>query len=104
MGQVYVAQDQNLRRKVAVKVLRGHASMDAKFLEGFQARMLALAQFEHPYAVRVYEAAYDDNVGPCIVMELVRGMNLAELVKKNRGRINPARLARLLDQLCEVLQ
>jgi serine/threonine-protein kinase len=37
-------------------------------------------------------------------MEYIRGVPLDELVRKNKGRLSPGRVARLLRQLCEVLQ
>src|SRR5579875_1510832 len=41
--------------------------------------------------------------GPCIVMEYIRGSTLDEVLQHN-GRLTPARVGRLLYQLCEVLQ
>src|SRR5205085_4142838 len=44
-----------------------------------------------------------DPQGPCIIMEYIRGVTLDTLLHRN-GRLNPARVSRLLGQLCEALQ
>lgn len=103
-GRVFLCRDHNLARPVVVKVLHSHIANQPMFRERFDAEALQMAQFEHPHAVRVYDVGWDSLEGPCIVMEYVRGPTFAELLKKNRGHINPARLYRLLAQLSEVLQ
>src|SRR5216684_3835552 len=62
-----------------------------------------MARFQHPYAVTLYDASLNDPQGPCIIMEYIRGVSLDALLAKN-GRLSPARVGRLLGQLCEVLQ
>src|SRR6185369_12868811 len=76
---------------------------DSKFRERFQRETLLMARFQHPYAVTLYDASLDDPLGPCIIMEYVKGVNLDKLLGKN-GRFTPARVGRLLGQLCEALQ
>lgn len=104
MGRVYLTRDYNLARQVVVKVLHPQIAAEPFFRRRFEAEIRIIAQFEHPYAVRVYDSGTDSVEGPCIIMEFVRGMTLAELLKKNRGRLSAARFYRLLVQLCEVLQ
>jgi serine/threonine-protein kinase len=103
MGRVFLATDRQLSRPVVVKVLHARIAADESFRERFEEEARLTAQFEHPHAVRVYDFGQDPTHGPCIVMEFVRGVTLAELLKKNRGRLNPARFYRLLSQLCDVL-
>ncbi|HEY1379774.1 MAG TPA: serine/threonine-protein kinase, partial [Gemmataceae bacterium] len=74
-----------------------------KFRERFQREMLLMARFQHPYVVALFDASLSDPNGPCIIMEYIRGVNLDSLLTKN-GRFTPARVGRLLSQLCEVLQ
>src|SRR5205814_2647444 len=61
-----------------------------------------MGKFQHPYAVTLYDFSLDDPQGPCIIMEYVRGVNLDALLERN-GRFTPARVGRLLGQLCEAL-
>jgi serine/threonine-protein kinase len=86
-----------------VKVMHDHIATDAKFCERFQRETLLMARFQHPYAVTLYDASLNDPQGPCIIMEYIRGVTLDLLIHRN-GRLGAPRVARLLGQLCEVLQ
>src|SRR5438552_3452996 len=103
MGRVYLARQLDLGRQVVVKVMHDHVASDPLFCERFQRETLLMAHFQHPYAVTLYDASLDDPQGPCIVMEYIRGITLDTLLQRN-GRLAPARVGRLLGQLCEVLQ
>lgn len=102
MGRVYLAKQTDLGRQVVVKVMHEHVAADQKFRERFQREMLLMARFQHPYVVTLYDASLGDSHGPCIVMEYVRGVSLDTLTHRN-GRLSPARVARILSQLCEAL-
>jgi serine/threonine-protein kinase len=101
MGKVYLARQLDLGRQVVIKVMHDHVATEPKFRERFQRETLLMARFAHPYAVTLHDASLTD--GPCIVMEYIRGINLETLLQKNT-RLTPARLGRLIGQLCEVLQ
>jgi serine/threonine protein kinase len=103
MGRVYLARQLDLGRQVVVKVMHDHIAADPKFRERFTRETLLMARFQHPYAVTLYDASLNDPQGPCIVMEYIRGVTLDTLLQAN-GRLTPARVGRLLYQLCEVLQ
>ena len=101
MGKVYLARQLDLGRQVVIKIMHDHVASEPKFRDRFQRETLLMARFAHPYAVTLYDASLTD--GPCIVMEYIRGINLESLLQKN-GRFTPARVGRLVSQLCEVLQ
>ena len=103
MGRVYLARQADLGRQVVVKVMHDHIAADPKFRERFQRETLLMARFQHPYVVTLYDASLSDPQGPCIVMEYIRGITLDTLLMRN-SRLNPARVGRLLGQLCEALQ
>lgn len=103
MGKVFLAKQIDLGRQVVVKVMHEHVAEDTKFRDRFQRETLLMARFQHPNAVTLYDASLTDVLGPCIVMEYVRGENLEALLKKN-GKLSPGRVARVLTQLCDVLQ
>jgi serine/threonine-protein kinase len=103
MGRVYLARQLDLGRQVVVKVMHDHLIHDPQFNERFQGETLLMARFQHPYAVTLYDASLNDPEGPCIVMEYLHGVTVDTLLKNN-GRLSPARVGRLLGQLCEVLQ
>jgi eukaryotic-like serine/threonine-protein kinase len=53
--------------------------------------------------VTLYDASLSDPLGPCIVMEYVKGVNLETMLAKN-GRMSAPRVGRIMGELCEVLQ
>ena len=73
MGVVYVAeQEQPLRRKVALKVIK--PGMDSKAVLGrFDAERNALALMNHPNISKVLDAGTTAEGRPYFVMELVKG-------------------------------
>jgi serine/threonine-protein kinase len=103
MGKVYLARQLDLGRQVVVKVMHDHVAADPKFRDRFRRETVLMARFQHPNAVTLYDASLNDPNGPCIVMEYVKGENLEKLLQKN-GRLAPARAARVVHQLCDVLQ
>jgi serine/threonine protein kinase len=91
-----------LNRDVVVKVMHEHVASETRFQERFQQEMLAMAQFQHPYAVTLYDAHLETEEGPAIIMEYVKGKTLDIVLKENK-HFTAQRASRLLTQLCEVL-
>jgi serine/threonine-protein kinase len=102
MGRVYLAHQIDLGRQVVVKVMHEHVAADPKFRERFMRETMAMARFQHPFAVTLYDASDDGPEGPCIIMEYIKGVTLDALLHLE-GRLAAARVARLLRQLCEAL-
>ncbi len=103
MGRVYLARQHDLGRDVVVKVMHDHIASDAKFRDRFRRETELMARFEHPGAVRLYDASLTDPLGPCIVMEYVKGVNLEGMLGRN-GRMSAPRVGRIIGEMCEVLQ
>jgi serine/threonine-protein kinase len=104
MGRVFLARQVDLPdRQVVVKVMHDHIAADVKFRERFRTEIQHMGKFQHPNAVTLYDFSLDDPGGPCIVMEYVRGVGLDILLQRNMW-FTPARVGRLLGQLCEALQ
>jgi serine/threonine-protein kinase len=94
MATVYLAQDEELERPVAVKVLARHLADDDDFRARFQREARLAGRLSHPNVVGVYDAG-----DTYIVMEYVPGTSLAEA-----GRLPPARVVSLGVQACAGLQ
>lgn len=103
MGRVYLARQIDLNRQVVVKVMHEEVAVDEKFRLRFERETRLMAKIQHPYIVSLYDASLHDPLGPCIVMEYVRGVNLEALLGKNK-RFTAPRVGRILGQLCEALQ
>src|SRR5947209_19392973 len=80
MGRVYLARQLDAGREVVVKVMHEHIATDAKFRDRFRRETELMARFDHPGVVRMYESSLSDPLGPCIVMEYVKGVNLEALL------------------------
>src|SRR5205807_790007 len=104
MGKVFLARQLDLDRQVVVKVRHDHIAADPEFCDRFKRETLLMAKFHHPYAVTLFDASLNDPQGPCIVMEYIKGVPLEDLLQTNKGRMNPARVGRMLGQIFEVLQ
>jgi serine/threonine protein kinase len=80
MADVYIAKDERLSRKVAIKVLRSDLARDPSFVARFRKEALAAAGLNHPGIVAVYDSG--EKPEPYIVMELIPGHTLRELIHR----------------------
>jgi aminoglycoside phosphotransferase (APT) family kinase protein len=79
MGEVFVAHDTKLDRKVALKVLPALLSTDADRRERFTREARAVAALSHPNIVTLYSV--EESTGThFLTMELVEGRTLADLI------------------------
>jgi serine/threonine-protein kinase len=101
MAEVFVATDLQLRRGVAVKRLPSSAMEDVTAQARFAREARALARVNDPHVVTVFDIVVDDG-RPFLVMELVDGMTLSELIRRE-GRIDPARLVSIAEDICSGL-
>src|SRR3954470_17051228 len=81
MATVYLAEDERLGRKVAVKRL--HADSPEDSAQRFEREAKVGASLSHPNLVTVFDTVADDE-GVLIVTEYVAGENLAELMARER--------------------
>jgi formylglycine-generating enzyme required for sulfatase activity len=80
MSAVYRAQDSNLRRTVAVKLIHAHLSHDPEFLRRFEAEASGIAQWRHPNIVQVFDFNHDEDTY-YMVMEFLPGESLQQRLK-----------------------
>jgi serine/threonine protein kinase len=102
MATVELAEDTELRRKVAVKRPFASLAADAVFQERFFREARMAAALSHPNLVAVYDVGEEDGL-PYIVMEYVDGETLAELTARS-GPMQPDEAVELLLQVCAGLE
>jgi serine/threonine-protein kinase len=100
MGEVYLAHDLRLNRKVALKVLAADRAEDLAFRERFLAESELAASIDHPNIVPIYEAS---EVGGSlfIAMRYVEGTDLKHVLRE--GTPSPEQTIALLAQVAEAL-
>lgn len=93
MGNVYAAYDPELRREVALKVLRGGLRTSGDASRRLLREARAIARLTHPNVVTVYDAGTDRGV-LFIAMELVAGRTVSHWLRKPRSRPDILRVFR----------
>lgn len=81
MGVVYEAEQQALRRRVALKVLPFASILDPRRLARFKLEAQAAAALSHPHIVPVYGVGCDRGVH-YYAMQLIRGRTLADVISQ----------------------
>ncbi|HEY7329585.1 MAG TPA: protein kinase [Gemmataceae bacterium] len=81
MGQVYLAEQISLKRKVALKILRPETATDPASLQRFKAEATAVAQATHANIVQVYAIGEAGGIS-YMALEYVEGRNLREYLQK----------------------
>ena len=82
MATVYKAQDQILKRYVAVKVLRDEFTTDEEFIRRFNTEAQSAASLTHPNIVSIYDVGNEGNIY-YIVMELIQGKTLKQIIDED---------------------
>ena len=90
MGEVYLAEDTRLNRKVALKFLPEHLVEDKDHLRRFEQEARAVAALSHPNVCTIHEVIETAEHSHCIVMEYVDGITLRERISKGRMNVNEA--------------
>jgi serine/threonine protein kinase/tetratricopeptide (TPR) repeat protein len=85
MGQVYLAQDITLKRKVAIKILGAALTNDARGLRRFEQEARAASALNHPNILTIYEFGHVDGL-QFIASEYVEGPTLRQ--KLSGGRLD----------------
>ena len=100
MGEVFLAWDDRLERRVAVKRIRYETGLPPRLRERFRREARAAARLNHPAIAQVHDLV-EDGSGDAIVFEYVEGVTLAERLAG--GALGAATAVRLGRQIAEGL-
>jgi serine/threonine-protein kinase len=99
MADVVCAEDLQLGRKVAIKLLHRRFAQDEEFVERFRREASSAAGLQHPHVVAVYDrGAWDDTY--YIAMEYLEGRTLKKLVQEEA----PLSAPRAIDLTIQILR
>ena len=99
MGRVYRAQQSALGRTVAVKIIHPHLLSDENSALRFMTEARAASQLNHPNSVSVFDFGRTEDGQPYLVMEFLRGKDLARVAYEE----GPLPFGRIVDVLRQVL-
>jgi tetratricopeptide (TPR) repeat protein/tRNA A-37 threonylcarbamoyl transferase component Bud32 len=100
MGEVYLAEDTILQRKVAIKFLPPDLQDDLKSRERFLREALSAAALDHPFICKIYETG-EINDKAYIIMEFLQGKNLRE--QMNEDALPLKETLRIILEIAEAL-
>ncbi|HIL95145.1 MAG TPA: hypothetical protein EYG51_04420, partial [Pseudomonadales bacterium] len=100
MGEVILATDTRLGRKVAIKRILGNAARSKTAVARFLTEAKSMAELSHPNIVQIYDYGRATD-GPFLIMECIQGGSLLEKCKA--GPIELDEAVNIFGQLCDGL-
>ena len=103
MGAVYKAEQPDMNRFVAIKVLHPKYVSRPDLVARFRREARAMSHLSHPNTARVFLYGQLEDGSCYIVMEYLEGLNIAQLVRAE-GPMEPRRAINLMMQVCGALE
>lgn len=100
MGTVYLAQHEQLGRKVAIKALNPSLLKHEQIRQRFKNEAAMLADLQHPNIVMLYDY-FENEHGQFLIMEYVDGLPLDEHLKKVSGPIPEDKAVEIFAQVLD---
>src|SRR5271154_414033 len=101
MGAVYKANDLELDRIVAVKVIRPELGAQPEILQRFKQELILARQITHRNVIRIFDLSEANGI-KFITMEFIEGQDLRSLITE-KGRVSFDEAVRIIEQVCLAL-
>ena len=101
MGKVFLAEDPNLQRSVALKVMKPALAKNTSARQRFLREARLAASIEHDNIVHIYQVGEDRGV-PFLAMQLLKGASLEDLLRRS-GRMKIKQVLRIGAQIADGL-
>lgn len=88
MGEVYLAEDTRLHRKIAIKLLNNELCENDSLQHHLKREARAASALNHPNIVTIYEISELNGTRCFIAMEFVEGSNVRQLIKKRKLKLD----------------
>tara|TARA_B100001750_G_scaffold152915_2_gene122593 strand:- start:239 stop:1393 length:1155 start_codon:yes stop_codon:yes gene_type:complete len=102
MGAVYKAEQPQMNRHVAIKILHSRYLSRKDLVSRFRREARAMSHLSHPNTARVFMYGQLEDGACYFVMEYLEGRNLAQLVRRD-GPMDPKRAMHVMAQVCGAL-
>lgn len=103
MGAVYKAEQPDMNRFVAIKILHPKYVSRPDLVSRFRREARAMSHLSHPNTARVYMYGQLEDGACYIVMEYLEGKNLAQMTRAE-GMLPAARAVNIMVQVCGALE
>src|SRR5256884_2102545 len=100
MGEVYLAEDLRLHRKVALKILPAEVAADRDRMRRFEQEATAAAALNHPHIAHIYEIGESEGIH-FIAIEHIDGDTLRDRIHRDKAPLQ--KLLKYLTQVAEGL-
>ncbi len=89
MADVYLAEDVDLQRKIALKLMLETLAADTQFVRRFRREARAVARLDHPNIVQIYTVGQTPTQQPYIAMQFIEGGSLRDKLQQlaERGKL-----------------
>ena len=102
MGQVFAAENPDIGRRVAIKVLSRELSNSAPLRKRFTTEARSVTRIDHPDIIEIYDFGRTADGQLYYVMELLDGQEL-RAVMADQGAFSPRQVLPILEPLCAAL-
>jgi serine/threonine protein kinase len=107
MGEVWLAEDAQLRRQVAVKVLPSVFASDRSYLQDFEREAQSAAALEHPHILPIHDFGEQrtngDEVVTYLIVPYIEGGSLLDRLRLAKGPFSSAEALSYLRQAAEAI-
>jgi PAS domain S-box-containing protein len=104
MGIVYLAQDWQLHRHVAIKILRAEFVNRPRIIRRFIDEARIMGTLQHPGIINIYECGHCEDGRPFHAMTYIEGRTLSAIIKnETRNQFLTARLLNVFARVCHTI-
>ena len=102
MATVYRGTQDAEPTEIAIKIMNADLARDSNFVKRFRREAKSAARLDHPCSVQIIDYGVEDGL-PFIAMELLRGVELAQILHHEK-RLPEVRAARIMADVLSVLE
>ena len=102
MGVVYLAENQSVQTRVAIKLLLGEVSANVAHVQRFFNEARIVSKIKHGAIVKIFDVGFHSGGQAYLVMELLEGESLSQRIAR-RGKLSVSEVSDIAGQIAGVL-